>query len=151
MWRPGRRMFSLACVLILITAALHTIGSLAPRSARTEDSNVEGMMRQTHLPMGLGMEPSVYDIFRDLTFTMSVTLTALGVIGLILTGSRSVASDVIRKIAWFYALWNAAFTALCFDYRIPPPLICGVLIEVVLIIALLPLTKSAEPRTTVKV
>ena len=143
MWRPGRRLFSFACILILLTALLHTIGNVAPRSARTENSNVEALMRDTHMPMGMGMEPSIYDIFRALTFTMTVTFIALGVIGLLLSGSRSVSSGVVRRMTWFYALWNGAFTALCFYYRVPPPLISGVLIELVLVVALLLPGKNA--------
>jgi hypothetical protein len=151
MWRPGRRMFSIACFLILITAALHTIGNMAGAPTRGPEENGIRVMQEVRLNMGMGMEPSMYDIFRTLTFTMSVTFTALGVIGLILTGSKSVSSGVIRNITWFYALWNGAFTALCFYYRIPPPLICGVLIELTLIIVLLPSTKSAEEPATGKV
>src|SRR5947207_5689079 len=87
MWRAGRRTFSIACILILITAALHTIGNLAPRNMGEAQTRVEDVMQSAHVPMGMGMEPSFYDLFRTLTFTMTVTFVALGVIGLMLTAS----------------------------------------------------------------
>lgn len=151
MWRPGRRMFTVACILILITAALHTMGNALSRRMGEAQNKVMDVMQSSRLPMGMGMEPSFYDVFRAVTFTMSITFLALGVIGLMLTGSQSVSSGVIRRMTWFYLLWNGAFTVLCYSYRVAPPLICGVLIEATLVIALLTSAKSTEGAMAAKV
>ena len=151
MWRAGRRMFTVACILILITAALHTMGNALPRRMGEAQNKVLDVMQSSRLPMGMGMEPSFYDIFRAVTFTMSITFVALGVIGLMLAGSRSVSGGVIRSMTWFYLLWNGAFTLLCYYYRVAPPLICGVLIEVALIAALVTTAKSAEDAMAARV
>lgn len=144
MWRPGRRMFTIACILILMTAVLHTIGNLRPRSMGEAQNKVIDAMQSSRLPMGMGMEPSFYDILRTLTFTMSVTFVALGVTGLMLTASKSISSGVIRNVTWFYLIWNGAFTFLCYYYRVPPPLICGVMIELALIVALISSAKKGN-------
>jgi hypothetical protein len=132
-WRSGRRLFSIACLLIIVTAMLHTIGNLSVSTKDPGEGQLIAAIQNFHFKMGMGMNPSFYELFRALTFTMSITFLALGVIGLILTGSKGVSGRVIRDVTWFYAFWNGAFTIVCYCYHVPPPLICGVLIEIVLI------------------
>jgi len=143
-------MFSIACILIIVTAVLHTVGNLSTKTKDPGEDQLITAIKNFHFTMG-SMSPSFYDLFRALTFTMSITFVALGMIGLMLTSSKSVSSGVIRNMTWFYAIWNGAFTILCFHYRVPPPLICGVLIELVLIAGLLMGGKSSEEAGAVKV
>jgi hypothetical protein len=128
MWRRGRRLFSLASILMLLTALAHTAGNLAPVEPTAAEKAVTDAMRGFHLAMGMGMNPSMLDIFEDLTFTMSITFAALAVINLALAASADIADRLLRRIAWINLVWVAAFTWLCWRYRIPPPLISGVLI-----------------------
>jgi hypothetical protein len=143
-------MFSIACILILLTAVAHTIGNLAAKSSGPAEEQVMTQMKESHQDMGMGMSPSIYDILRTLTFTMSITFFALGGIGLMLTGSKSVSSDVITRITWFYLIWNGAFTILSYGYKIPPPLISGVLIELALIAAVIPSGKREDAALSAK-
>ena len=137
MWRPGRRMFTLSCILILLAAAAHNTGFLMLKATGPEDEKVLDAMKGFHNPMGMGMSPSFFDIFLALAFTMTVLMVALGVIGLVLAASRSVSSDVIRTMTWLYLVWVAAFIAEGVYYRVPPPIIFGALIEASLVAALL--------------
>ena len=82
---------------------------------------------------------------------MTVTFVALGVIGLMLTASKSVSSGVIRNMTWCYLVWNGAFTFLCYYYRVAPPLICGIIIELTLVLALIWPAKNREEAITAKV
>jgi hypothetical protein len=150
MWRQGRKMFSVACILILLTAAAHTAGNLIAGSSGAAEDKVMGAMHEYHQNMGLGMEPSMYDILRALTFTMSITFAALGILGLMLAANKSVSRVVIRNVAWFYLIWNGAFTIMSYCYRVPPPLISGALVEITLIAALLPSAAKADEAMVAK-
>lgn len=151
MWRPGRRMFTIACILILLTAVLHTIGNWSVNPTGEEEQKVITAMQDFHLQMGMGMEPSFFDLFRALTFVMTVTFLALGAVGLMLSGSRTISTAMVRRLTWSYAIWNGAFTAVCFYYKVPPPLICGIVIELALVIALLPSAANTGQAAAVKV
>jgi hypothetical protein len=47
----------------------------------------EAAMESFRLDLGMGMNPSVKDNYKSLTFTMSITLAALGFINLVVAGS----------------------------------------------------------------
>ena len=102
-------------------------------------------MRSYRIPLGLHMSPSLYDIYRLLVFTMSITFLALGAIGLLLAASRDIPDRLLRRVAWLYAVWVTAFLVLSVAQQIPPPLISSVLIEV----ALLPSLFSRESKNPV--
>lgn len=144
MWRPGRRMFTVACFLILLTAAGHNTGFLLAKSSGPEDDKVMSAMKDFHNEMGMGMSPSTYDLFLALAYSMTVLMVALGVTGLVLAASRSVSSAVIRTVTWLYLLWVAAFIVVGYYYRVPPPVISGVLIEAALIAALVSAKKGND-------
>ena len=132
MWKPGRRLFSTAAVLMILTALAHTAGNLAPGSGDAAEKLILAAMGNYRLPMGMGMNPSMLDIFHSVVFTMSITFLALGAINLALAAGG--ASDpLLRRVAWLNAAWVAAFIALNVVCRIPPPLISGVVIELPLV------------------
>lgn len=135
MWRPGRRMFTVACILLLLATAAHNTGFLMLKATGPEDARVLDAMKGFHNQMGMGMSPSFFDILLALAFTMSVLMAALAILGLFLAGSREVPNSLLRKVAWLYVLWMAGFTAVGFYYRVPPPIISGIVIEVALIAA----------------
>jgi hypothetical protein len=101
-------------------------------------------MAAFHVPMGLGMTPSFMDFFRALSFTMSVTFAALGILNLMLAASTDVTDRLLARVAWINLLWTGAFGVLMLYYQVPPPLICAVVIEMVLLasIVLPPRPKS---------
>ncbi len=137
MWRPGRRMFTVACILLLLAAAAHNTGFLMMKAAGPEDEKVLDAMKGFHNQMGMGMSPTFLDIFLALAFTMTVLMVALGILGLVLAASREISNTLLRKIIWLYVLWMAGFTAVGFYYRVPPPFISGIVIEIALLAAAL--------------
>ena len=144
MWRPGRRMFTVACFLILLAAAAHNTGFLMLRSTGPEDERVLNAMKGFHNQMSMGMSPSFFDILLAIAFTMTVLMVALGVMGLVLAGSREVSNRLLRTIACLYIVWVGAFTAIGYHYRVPPPMISGLVIEIALLAAAL--TAKEESR-----
>ena len=85
-------------------------------------------MRGHTVPLGLGMVPPIWGIFRLLVFTMSVTLVAIGAPGLVLAADREVTARVLRRVAVVLAISSAVLTAICFLYQVPPPLISFVVV-----------------------
>jgi hypothetical protein len=144
MWRPGRRMFTVSCILLLLAAAAHNTGFLLLKAVGPEDERVLDAMKGFHNQLGMGMSPSFFDLFLALAFTMTVLMVALGVIGLVLSASKSVSSEVIRTMTWLYVVWMAAFIGVGYYYRVPPPIISGIAVEASLIVALLTSNKGKE-------
>jgi hypothetical protein len=136
MWKRGRRAFSIANILIVLTALAHTLGNLMSGSSGAAEDKVVAEMANFHVGLGLNMNPSIYDIYRALVFIMSVTFVALGVVSLVLSASRDVSDRVLRRITWIYFAWVGAFLVLNAVYRIPPSLISGALIELALLVSL---------------
>ena len=79
---------------------------------------------------GMGMHPSMLDVHMTLVLTMSITFGALGVLSLILASARDLTERLLGMLLWVNVIWLGAFIALCAFYRVPPPLISGVLIEI---------------------
>lgn len=135
LWRPGRRLLTVASVLMLLTATAHTLGFLAPPTTDA-DRAVLDAMAGLKTPMGLGMSPSVLDIFLGLAFTLGLTLAALGAFGLLVAGSPESSPSLVRKAAWLSAVWVAGFLALNLHYRVPPPILSAIAIEIPLVVML---------------
>lgn len=136
MWQPGRRLFSTAALLMILTAAAHTLGAVQPWPDGEAERRLIAEMRGYVVPMGMGMNPSMLDIYKDLSFTMSITLAALGVLNLVLASSRDATPRLLRNAGWVNALWVGAFLVLDYSYQLPPPLICSAAIELFVLLAL---------------
>lgn len=117
----GRRLFATASLLSIVVAAFHTYGASQPIPPDF-DAVVQGM-QNAQVDMGMGMAPSVWDIDRSLAYTMSITLTTLGLLGLVLAGTSEATSRVLSRTAAVMTAANIALTALYWIYKVPPPLI----------------------------
>jgi hypothetical protein len=137
LWRPGRRLFSTAAVLMLLTAAAHTAGGLASRPENDFERQVFASMDSLKLPVGMGMNPSLLDAYGDLMFTMSVTTAGLGLLNLVIASSKDATDRLLRSIGWTNAIWVAGFLALSWHYQILPPVIFATIIEVFVLAGLL--------------
>jgi hypothetical protein len=124
MFTRGRRLFAAASIATIVVAILHTIGNTLgnapPDPAYTA---LDGAMRGYRLPLGMGMSPSIYDIYRTLVFTMSISVAAMGLLGLVVASSRAATAPLIAQIATIEALACGALTILAAIYQVPPPLI----------------------------
>ena len=117
-------MFATACIATIAVAILHTIGNtLGDAPSDSAYAALDAAMRGYRLPLGMGMSPSVYDIYRTLVFTMSISIAAMGVLGLVVAASRDATFALIAQIATVEALASAALTVLSAIYQVPPPLI----------------------------
>jgi hypothetical protein len=124
MFTRGRRLFATACIATIVVAILHTIGNtLGDAPPDPTYTALDAAMRGYRLPLGMGMSPSVYDIYRTLVFTMSICVAAMGALGLVVAASRDATTTLIAQVATVEALACGALTILCAIYQVPPPLI----------------------------
>lgn len=131
-----RRLLTIASVLMLLTTLAHTVGNLIPTSDPPQMA-LENTMRAFRFDAGMAMHPSMLDVHMTLVLTMSITFGALGVLNLILASARDLTDRLLARLLWTNIIWIGAFIGLCAFYRVPPPLISGVLIEIPLVAALL--------------
>lgn len=89
-------------------------------------------MDEYRMPLGLGMSPSMHDIFFTLTFTMGITFAALGLVNLIVAANRDTSQNLLRRLTWLNAVWVGALLILSWHYQVPPPLISAIIIEAVI-------------------
>jgi hypothetical protein len=122
-------------VLVALTGVAHTAGQFTPDKPVLAAGLAA--MRTAHLPMGMGMAPSLWDIFRDLAFTMSVTFFALAALNAVIAWQRDTTPALLRLATVVNLVWVAVFIGVCWLYAVPPPLISGVLIWPFFLVALL--------------
>ncbi len=122
-------------VLLALTGVAHTAGQFTPDEP--ELGAALAAMRAAHLPMGIGMAPSLFDIFRDLAFTMSIAFFALAAFNVLIARHRDTTPALLRAATVLNLVWLAAFIALCWFYAVPPPLISGALVWPFFLVALL--------------
>jgi len=128
MFARGRRLFTIASLAMLLVAGLHTLGNLSTRPIDAREAAVQHAMRDYTIPLGMGMAPSLWGIFRLLVFTMTVTLVALAALALVLAADRQVPARALRRVAAALTITSGLLTAMCFFYQVPPPLISFVLV-----------------------
>lgn len=134
MFRQGRRFFSVASICMLITALLHTLGNLLASPSNEAEAALLKSMREFTQPMGLGMTPSLFAIFHDLAFTMSITVAVWGAQNLLVAKHGS--DSLLKMFTWVNVLGAGAMVALSAFCRIPPPLISFGIVEVLFILSL---------------
>jgi len=122
----GRGLFITGTVLLALTGVLHTIGQFTPEEPAL--AAALAAMRASRLPMGLSMAPSLFDIFRDLAFTMTVTFFAIAALDAVVAWHRDTTAAMLRAVALVNVVWLAAFVGVCFVYAVPPPLISGIVV-----------------------
>jgi hypothetical protein len=124
MFASGRRLFSAASIATIVVAVLHTVGHFSPAPADDARYTVlERMMRDYRIPLGLGMAPSIHDLFESLSLTMSVSLLTLGILGLVLAADRDATPRLLSRTAAVFACGMGLLTVIYWVYRIPPPLV----------------------------
>src|SRR4051794_9175784 len=131
----GRRAFSIAAILMLLTTVAHTLGNIQPVTDPDERVLIT-QMAAFQLPLGLNMSPSFWDIYQYLIFTMSITMMGLGLVNLALAMSRDAAPALLRRVSWMNLIWVAAFTLLSGLFQIPHALISGTLILLAVLVSL---------------
>jgi len=143
MFMRGRRLFTVASLAMILVAVLHTIGNLNTAPADPAHAAVQQAMRGYTIPLGMGMAPSVWGIFRLLVYIMTGTLSGLGALGLVLAVDREVTGRTLRRVAAALTITSAVLTAMCVFYRVPPPFISFVVVT--LLYAGATLTTEDEP------
>jgi hypothetical protein len=122
LFSPDRRRLTIASLMMLLGAILHTIGNLGS----PPDPDLVGLrtaMQNYHIALGLGMAPSMWDIQRTLVFTMSICVAAIAWLGFAVAGSAGAPPRLIVTVSRIGLVISGALTLLCPYYSVPPPLI----------------------------
>lgn len=81
------------------------------------------------------MRPSVYEIYRSLAFTMSITLVVMGAFGLIVARTPDPSGRLLRAAILTSTVAVGALVVLYAAYRIPPPLLTLAVVELLFVAA----------------
>ncbi len=145
-WKPGRRVFTSAAILMVLMAAGHTAGFLVAAPTTPVEEKLFADMDALRNPLGLGMSPSFKDLYFGLAFTLGVAFAGLGAMNLVLAAIPETPGRVLRAAGWVNALWVAAFLILSWVYRVPPPLIFGAIVGIAVAASLIDLRRYDERR-----
>src|SRR5262245_60385833 len=99
MFRHGRRLFSSASIVVILTGIVHTIGHFAPLEHPAGEQAVDAAMSAYRVDMGLGMSPTVLDMMNALSLTMPIVFAAWG-IGNLLVASADATGACVKRLAW---------------------------------------------------
>jgi len=123
MFKKGRRLFTMTTFLLFLVALAHTAGTFSrPRDARATE--LLESMKAYRFELGLGMNPSIFDVQISLALTMTIFLVFLGILNLVLAGREDwIDAGILRFFAAANALCMWVLALLYLVYRIPPPLI----------------------------
>jgi len=135
MFRQGRRLFTAASLGLIVVALMHSLGHFSPEPDDLGFKAVRGAMRSYHLGLGLGMQPSLHDVFSSLSLTMSVTLLLLGVLNLLVARSDE-GGRMVRAAAAASVIGVGVLVGIFLYYRIPPPLIALGIVEALFVLSL---------------
>src|SRR3954462_14886843 len=136
MFAAGRRWFTAGCFTLILVSLLHTAGKTLP--SPPTDAEYIGMaasMREYLVPLGLGMSPSVWDIYMSLVFTMSVCLAGIGALGLVLVSSAEATPRLVARMAVALCALSAALTILYAFFQVTPALISLVVVTLLFAVA----------------
>lgn len=135
MFQQGRRAFSIGSIVLILTAIAHTLGNLPAPPSTPQEATLLDTMKSFILDMG-SMKPSMWDVFRALNLTMSVTVLFWGVQNLVLARLGNAA--LIRPLALCSFVACLALVVLYWIYPVPPALISFGVAALIFGIALLP-------------
>jgi|SRR5262245_41476808 len=129
---------------MIVVAILHTIGNTAPTNDPPGMTAVFDAMRGYQVPLGMGMSPSIWDVWRGLIFTMTVCLLAMGALGLVVAADRDATPRLLSRVAVVLTATSACLTIMFAFYRVPPPLISMAVVTVLYAISVVT-TARATP------
>ena len=133
--QPGQRPFTAGSWGLILVGVIHLIGQVVGRPTDTAAEELFAAMDGYRLPMPLGMTPSILDIYRNLSLTMSVTLVGLGLQNLVVARHPSAVPLLIRRLAGSSALIVAVLVGLEAFYRVSPPLVLLAVVGVLFLLA----------------
>jgi len=135
MFRRGRRLFSIASILLILTAVAHTLGHFQPEPQTPEFANLKSTMQAYQIDM-MRMKPSAYGMLESLSLTLTIMLLMLGLQNL-MVAMVDESGKMIRRFALVNIIGVGALIAISWFYRIPPPLISFAIVEIVFLLAVL--------------
>jgi hypothetical protein len=137
MFRPGRRLFSIASICLILTAVAHTLGHFQPLPQDAATTNLVTTMQSYKIDLGIGMQPSALDIQNSLSLLMSVALVLLGLQNLAVARLDGKEGRIVRVFTFLNLAGIGVLVAVFWFYRIPPPLLTLAVVELLFLLAVL--------------
>jgi hypothetical protein len=143
MFRPDRRLFSIASIGLIVVALLHGIGQFAPAPADPALATVLDAMRDYRFDFRLfAMKPTFHDIHDSLSLFMSLALLGWGAQNLLIARTDGPEARVVRAAARASALTFGAVVAMFLVLRIAPPFVTLLVVEILFVLAVFRLRKA---------
>jgi hypothetical protein len=140
MFGPGKRAFSIGSIALIVVAGLHTMGHFAPPPQDPAWLALDAALRDYTFELPL-MPTTAFAVLQSLSLTMTVTLLALGALGLV--AARSCDAATVRRFAIVETVAVAALVAIYAVYRVSPPLVTLALVLVAFTVAALPTQRTS--------
>lgn len=134
MFAAGKRAFSIGCIALIVVAGLHTMGHFAPPPTDAASLALDTALKGYTVEMPL-FPTTAFAVLQSLSLTMTVTLLALGALGLV--AARSCDAATVRRFAVVQVLAVAALVAVYAVYRVSPPLVTLALVLAAFVVAAL--------------
>jgi hypothetical protein len=135
--RRGHRLFAAGSVGLIAVAALHTVGHFTAEAPDAAGAVLLTAMQNYRMNLGLGMQPSLWDVQASLSLTMTITLVGLGFINLAVLAIAGETPNLIRRLTLLDVAIVGALVVLYGSYRIPPPFLTLFAVELLFIASLL--------------
>lgn len=128
MFKKGNRIFSIAIVLLLVVAVMHTMGAF---NEPVNEAGVELVTAMKTYTVTIGaMTTNVRDIQMSLALTMTVFMVFLGLLDITIVSSAP-PRDLLRRVILLNALCMWALVILYWEYQVFPPFISFVVVGLV--------------------
>lgn len=130
--QPGSRLHAVASSGLVGVGVVHLVGHFAGRPSDAAALSAFATMDGYRLAFPLGMTPSLLDLLRSLSLTMSALLVSLGALNIVAMAHGDASRRLRRRLAGATALGVAAVIGLQAFYRVLPPLALLGLVETLL-------------------
>ena len=130
-----KKLFLTATILILITAGLHTMGHFSPPPEDASLADLQQHMEQTRLSLPMSMEPSMMDVLKSLSLTMTILLLALTCSNILVLRLAAGNARLLTAFVHLNQVIVIALVGLYSTYEVFPPLVCFAVVGFVLLMA----------------
>jgi hypothetical protein len=137
----SRGWFRAGAIGLVVVAVLHSVGHFGPRPTDPEGIALDAAMESYRTPI-MGMNPSMTDITKSLSLTMTVLLLLAGALGIV--ASRAADPALLRRFAILYVAGVSALVALFTVYHLPPPLVSLAVVDIFFLTSILRSPRRAE-------
>lgn len=142
MFKKRNRLFSISTIVLLLIAAAHTMGTLSkPPDDPAAHALIETMKGYT-FELGLGMQPSVFDIQMSLSLTMTILLLFMVVMNIMVVKLQNAPAVLLARTALLDAVFVWVLAILYGIFQVTPPFVSFIIAGVLFTLSYFKLRKT---------